>query len=307
MPSWYIKASIQGVLSILPQSHRWNYIFQRHISKGLRLSDRYFETKLEICQRHQQNYQTYGVKPLQKVVELGTGWLPIIPIGFYLCGVEQVTSVDVTPLMQDILIYETLEHFIKYADEGRLSAFLPDAKPERLEYIRELVNQNENFDGENALKSLGITTLIADARHSRIEEVDLFASNTTLEHIPEDIIMGIFQNFHQILSTDGLMSHLIDLSDHYSHFDRRIDAYNFLKFSPMMWRIFNNKLHYQNRLRISDYRALVQDSGFDLLVEENQPKTTDAVDNIQVAPEFQHYSQDDLMVTTSWMVCRPRV
>jgi hypothetical protein len=137
MPSWYLKVGIQGVLSLLPQSQRWNYLFQRYASKGLRLTDRYFEGKLAICNRHLDHYQQYA-KPVNgadmghpanaypaRIVELGSGWLPIIPVGLLLSGVEQVISVDINPLLRDELIAETLQYFVRYADEGRLSQHLP--------------------------------------------------------------------------------------------------------------------------------------------------------------------------------------
>lgn len=305
MATWYIKASIQGVLSLLPQSHRFNYVFQRHISKKLRLSDSYFQQKLEVCSRHLKNYTLYTHQQPQSVVELGTGWLPIIPIGLYLSGVEQVISIDVTPLLSDLLVKETLQHFVKYANGGRLTEYLPEIKPERLENIRAILHESERLDAKQALERLHITPIIGDAREADIDHIDFMASNTTLEHIPGDTIEGIFRNFRKILGHEGLMSHLIDLSDHYSHFDRAITPYNFLKFSSSTWRIFNNSLHYQNRLRVSDYRKIHERSGFELLLEDSKPSTTDLIDKITLSTEFQHYSREDLIVTNSWMVSCP--
>jgi hypothetical protein len=97
----------------------------------------------------------------------------------------------------------------------------------------------------------------------------------------------------------------IDLSDHYSHFDHRLTPYNFLRYSAASWRLFNNDLHYQNRLRVSDYREIHELTGFKILYERDEPLETDLIDRIALAPEFQHYDRQDLIVTRSWIVSCP--
>lgn len=100
------------------------------------------------------------------------------------------------------------------------------------------------------------------------------------------------------------MSHFIDLVDHYAHFDRRLTPYNFLRFRPGVWRLLNNPLQYQNRLRVSDYRDAHSRAGFRIVREENDDSGAAQLDCLQVAPEFRHYSRQDLAVTSSWMVSR---
>jgi hypothetical protein len=91
MPSWLLKAGIQGVISLLPNSRRVNYLFQHNVSKGLQLSEPYFEEKLKICTQHIANYRSVKQAPSalsKNVLEIGTGWLPIVPIGLFLCGID---------------------------------------------------------------------------------------------------------------------------------------------------------------------------------------------------------------------------
>jgi hypothetical protein len=100
------------------------------------------------------------------------------------------------------------------------------------------------------------------------------------------------------------MSHFIDLADHYSHYDRRLTPYNFLRYRRSSWWLFNNRLQYQNRWRISDYRAVHAAAGFHILREENDGSAATALERVRLAPEFRHYRQEDLAVTSSWMVSR---
>ena len=62
MKRWIIKTAIQRVLSWLPQSHRWNALFQRFVSNGLELKFSAFETKVSCARKHYENYLTYSGK-----------------------------------------------------------------------------------------------------------------------------------------------------------------------------------------------------------------------------------------------------
>ncbi|GAB1420487.1 hypothetical protein MASR2M15_05850 [Anaerolineales bacterium] len=306
MPSWYLKVAIQGTLSLLPQSHRWNYIFQRLVSKKLQLSAAYFEEKLALCVEHINYYDNYNSNSPSRIVELGTGWLPIVPIGMALMQEAEIISIDLTPLLRDQLVQETLAFFIRYADEGLLVQKLPRVKQSQVDKLRDALQMVEEKGAEQALALLGIRYYVGDARTFRLDDLDFFISNNTLEHIPGPVIKEIFQNFHSILGAKGLMSHLIDLSDHYSQFDKNLTPYNFLKFSSNRWKPYNNKLQYQNRLRLSDYKTIHQEAGYEILSEDNKSASINLLDEITLSPEFSTYTREDLAVTSSWIVSRPQ-
>jgi len=310
MASWLLKAAIQGTIALLPQAHRINYIFQRNLTKRLRLKEPYFEGKLTVARRHLQNYQRVrpdspAVPP--DVLELGTGWLPIVPISLFLHGVDIIRSVDITPLLNQQLIRETLEMFVKYADEGRLTRHLLHVQPERLDTLRRVAAQANALSALDLLKQLRIEVVVADASKLDLpaESLTLIMSNTTLEHISPEIMTGIFRAFRRVIRRDGVMSHLIDLTDHYSHLDRNITPYNFLQFSELTWRLFNNRLQYQNRLRASDYRRVHQETGFEIKIEENRSATEEQFRSVKLAPAFARYTTEDAMVIESWMVSVP--
>lgn len=305
MPSWYLKASLQGILSRLPNSTSWNYLFQRHVSKGLRLGPKYFETKLAICDRHLQNYRVHRQEPLQRALELGTGWLPIIPIGLYLCGVDHIISIDIQSLTRRNLTYETISLFVQYANEDKLSKHLPLLKAERMDSLIVLFEQLESISTEDILSHLNIQSIVQDVRDIQIPPVNFIISNSTFEHIPPEILDGILSKFYQLLNDDGLMSHLIDLSDHYSHFDRTLTKYHFLQYSDARWRKYDNDLLYQNRLRITNYRNLHQQNNFDILEEDNNQSLSELPQGFQLAEKFTQYTLQDLLVNSSWMISQP--
>jgi len=80
--------------------------------------------------------------------------------------------------------------------------------------------------------------------------IQLISSNNTYEHIYPEVLGGIIQRMWALLAPGGIMSHFIDMSDHFAHMDRGIDIYNFLRFSEKQWDLIDNRIQPQNRWRL---------------------------------------------------------
>jgi hypothetical protein len=280
MASWLIKAAVQGAISPLPGRDRLNHLLQRHVTGSVTLTDEVFERKLAQCRRHIESYRAqHGAVP-RHVLELGTGWYPIVPIGLIEAGVERVTTVDVNPL----------------CDLARARAALQ-------RFGRQLPADPVATDAGGLLEPLGVQMLVRDVRDSGVERgsVDLFVSNNTLEHIPPTTLAEIMAEFRRLAAPGAVMDHFIDMSDHYAHFDRSITEFNYLRYSDRRWRPFNNRLQYQSRLRISDYRRIIEDAGFRVTAEDAERGPMDALDQITLAPRFQRYPREELAVVRCWL------
>jgi hypothetical protein len=310
MPPWIAKAAIQGFISLLPQPQQWNYLFQKHVTHSMPLvrNASMFTTKLEACRQHLENYEriTLSGNLPETAVELGTGWFPIVPVALVLSGVSQVITFDIVTLLRQENVQQTLQLFVKYHEQGELSRLLPTAQQDRMTQIAQLA-QDGTSNPVDLLKKLGIICVQQDAAHSglRASSVDLFISNNTLEHVPGRVIQDIFQEFRRIATPISVMSHLIDIGDHYSLFDHRITAYNYLRYPESTWRIFNNSLQYQNRLRLSDYLRFHTEAGFVVKHQDNVTGTVEDLLSVPLAEQFRDYSQDDLLVLASWLVSVP--
>lgn len=306
MPPWIVKAAIQGTLSRLPNPQRWNRLFQKYVTRSLDLADDYFLEKWSQCERHVANYRRHtGEEPDVgfRALELGTGWFPITPIGLALSGATEVVSIDLQDLLAHERVVETLKRYGRHIASGRITAAAPDA----IGRIEHLLDRAPELSAREMLAELGIRARLADARDSGLpdDSIDLICSNNTLEHIPRGVIVDIFREFRRLLAPGGLMSHHIDLADHYANFDRSITVYNFLKYSQRLWPLFNNDLQYQNRLRIADFRDIHAEAGWEILGEDNDAESLDVLRSVRVAPEFQRYSEEDLAVYSTWMTARP--
>ncbi|MCA9625487.1 MAG: class I SAM-dependent methyltransferase [Myxococcales bacterium] len=301
MPPWIIKAGIQGALSRLPDPQRFNRLFQKYVTRSLDLADDYFLYKWSQCDRQVRDYFRLrpDADPGFSVLELGTGWFPITPIGYALNGARRAYSIDMQDLLAHESVVDTLRAYARMLDDGRIEVRDPTAR----DRLRGVLNQAHRLSARELLDAIGVEAVIADARRSGLPDrsVDLIGSNNTLEHIPREVIEGIFVEFERLLSEGGLMVHFIDMADHYANFDHGISDYNFLKFSDRAWSLFNNDLQYLNRLRVSDFREIHAAAGFRLLEEVNTGDES-LLDGITLAPEFQHYARADLVPVTTWMV-----
>jgi hypothetical protein len=307
MPNWKAKAAVQDLLSLLPGSDYWNMLLQRYVTRLLVLTPSRFEQKLSQCRRHLERTESATGKPWSafSVLELGTGWHPIIPMGMYLSGASVVWTVDIASLLSPDRVVEAAGFFVRYAGSGRLAELLPSARPDRMEPLERLAAEGPRGRApEELLQTVHVVPLVCDVRRAALSDasVDLFISNCVLEHIPRNDIGDIFRTFKRLARPGAVMSHLVDMADHYADFDPSITSYNFLKYSERSWRWYNCNLHYQNRLRLTDHREVHREAGFRILAEYNVQGTEAALDSVPLAAQFTHYPRQELLVTKAWII-----
>jgi SAM-dependent methyltransferase len=238
-----------------------------------------------------------------RVLEIGSGWQPLIPILFSLAGAREVIMMDVERLCSPATLTASVNGLL-------LSR---QTIVEGLGLAEETFNRrlNELVPGEpldNNLARLGIRYMApADARKTGLRDgaVDVVTSRATLEHIPLRIIREIFAESARILRPGGLMCHFVDCSDHWEHGDKRIARVNFLKFSDRAFDwIQGNGLNYQNRLRHPEYATLLREAGLRIVREERtvDPKSLSLLDSFPVAPRFRAFSKEDLATVDSYFL-----
>ena len=110
MKKWILKAIVQKTISYLPYRNKINYFFQKYVTKGVFLSQVYFEDRLSHASDHISWYEEH-VKSLDgaKTFELGCGWYPVVPLSMYLKGASEIYSIDISQLMNKETLKTTLE------------------------------------------------------------------------------------------------------------------------------------------------------------------------------------------------------
>jgi SAM-dependent methyltransferase len=309
MPSWILKACVQRVVGALPASHYWNELLQQHISRSLNLTDDNFNNRLDACRTHLEHFKSHA-KPIRDnihVIELGTGWFPIVPIALWLCGADKVQTYDIVQHLTSARLTATLQKFVETFHNGTLMDHLPGTDVGRAKELASLAEKALRVAPGELLQRIGIEYIVQNFARNDIstQSIDLVISYAVLEYPRSDLIMETLKEFRRIIRPGGVMSHWIDFRDEYAYFDNKISPYNFLRFSHQSWRLINNPLIPLNRLRISDFRRAVGQAGF-RIVDENIVRGEEAdLLRVPLARQFRAYPTNDLLALDAWLVCVP--
>ena len=309
--SWWVKAGLQWGMSLSSDPQRLNQLFKKHVTKSDHLTPDYLAWKHANVERHVDNATKYGTGIRgAHVLELGTGWFPIVPVGLALAGADRVTTVDRQDLLNLDRIRQAMELHRSLLADGVIDLPGPDAPPvaDALARLDEAIGAASEAGAtpRSVLAQLGIEALVDDATQLELDRpVDVFVSNDVFEHIPGSVVVEILANYRRLAGTDAIGSHFINLADHYASFDSSITPFHFLQFEGWRWKVVNNELQYHNRLRIDDHRRLQRDGGWTVVAEDNVRGELGDLRSVALAPEFRDRLEDDLLVTSTWLVSRP--
>lgn len=194
------------------------------------------------------------------VVEIGTGWVPVVPLGLHLMGAGRIVTFDLNRHFQAELTLRSVPLLRDCIGEIQRRTGL-DPAPLHARLDRLMTADSP----ETLLRLAGIEYRApADASRSGLPSgsVDLVYSNLVLEHIPESALRAIHAESRRILKPEGVAWHNVDYSDHYAATNRHVSATNFLRYSARFWSaVGNNDILWQNRLRKSQHQALLAASG----------------------------------------------
>lgn len=297
MKKWKQKAIIQKTISYLPLSQMINFFFQKYVTKGVNLSDEYFYDRLGHARDHINSYRRYSNKLIPiSCLEIGTGWYPIVPVSLFLLGADKIYSVDISFLTSKERVKTTLKKFIECNNQEQLKNYI-DYNKERFNAIISILDEYEKLTFDEVLQKLNLNYLIEDARNLSLPEnsIDLINSNNTFEHIYPEILKPILKDFKRVVKkNDGVMSHFIDMSDHFAHFDKSINIYNFLKFSDKEWKRIDNSIQPQNRIRIYDYKQIYFELDIPISEESSRKGNLDELKSVFLADKFKNFPLEEI-------------
>lgn len=296
---WLAKAALQKALSAAPGGQRLNYLLQRRVTHGLPRPPAELKSKFRAALLHWRAAKENGGGPPQSAFEFGPGWELAVALCLYMLGVERQVLADLRPLLRPGLL-------------GHAAGFYRAQLPE-LERLagKELRPLPPGPEGRAWLRSLGIDYRAPqDAARSGLPDasVDLVHSTQVLEHVPAAALVPLLAECRRLTSPAGVVSLTIDMADHYSQFQPGLSPYNYLRFSDAAWRLINSGLHYQNRLRLSDYLEAAGRAGLAVAAQElTLPDESQraALAAMPLARRFAGRDMEDLMVLEAHLVLRP--
>ncbi len=236
-----------------------------------------------------------AVKPGNRLLELGTGWLhwesTILRL-FY----------DVEVVLFDVWDNRQFPAFLRYFQE--FSKIVDDIIP-----MRSHERQRVHSLLGKLLSARSFDEVYAITGHRYVVEpagtldqfpdnyFDLIFSSSVLEHIERPIIPAFMQGCYRVLKPHGRAIHLVDLGDHLTLYDPSMPYNkNYLKYSDTVWRLFfQNDVQYFNRVQRSEWRKHFADANFQLVEERSEPID---LSGLNISRSFAHFDRDDLACLT---------
>jgi SAM-dependent methyltransferase len=297
--NWRIKGIVQKALSTAPGGIQVNDLLQR-TAGGLRNVEATVDSKVVddwivlAGQLRDLNVRIPGAV----LAEVGAGWMPVLPLCFAVAGARTCHTLDLTRHLDTRLTARAIT---------RLRVHLPRIATAAGIGVDEVQARYEHVsaapDVATALERAGIRYHAPeDAAHTGLEDrsIDVVFSNSVLEHVPSEDIAAILRESNRILKADGVSLHSVNCGDHYAYFDRSITPINYLKFSDRQWRMWNNRLLYQNRLRPVDFLQIAEAAGLEIVLSRFSPKDKllKLLPALEVAEQFRRYAPAQLCATS---------
>ncbi|ASJ90405.1 hypothetical protein [Porphyrobacter sp. CACIAM 03H1] len=236
-----------------------------------------------------------------RVLEIGSGWIPVAPLIYRLAGAREVILSDQHHLLHPRSV-EAAVAFLK----ARQDRLVEEAgiEPWRFDMVLDVPLEG----GLDAmLDALGLAYVVPLDRTTLKGGIDIAYSHTVLEHIPPAALAEIFALVRARLGKGGLFCNGIDNSDHRRGYDAELSLVDFLRYSELGWKMLCiNPQDYTNRLRHSDYVALLADAGFrvaDTQVHVAQG-ALQSLEKESLPERFRGKSAEDLCTTWSLMLAR---
>jgi SAM-dependent methyltransferase len=224
------------------------------------------------------------------------------------CGPGDSLGVGVLALAKGAASYCAIDRFPVSFEPCRESAIfrelLSSLAPEERRRVEEVIAvdsggarlANDRFQYFNSIP------LEEASRRLGKQRFDVVFSNAVLEHVKD--VASALRSMRELLAPGGIMAHDVDLRSH-QNFERH--ELHFLEYSPAVWRAMTSNTGEPNRVRLPEYRRILEDLGFadvDIRVKSRfDPELLRRI-RPRLAPPFRALSDDDLSVAVFLVTAR---
>ena len=232
------------------------------------------------------------------VVELGTGWIPAVPMTLLLAGVR-VDTFDVTRHVDGCLYGRTRDVLAGRLDRLATAARLPESVIEerlrRVDDVADFATAAGQLDGRYAAP-VDTTSLPYDELTA-----DVVISNLVLQCIPKEVLEPVLRESFRILKPGGHAIHRLYLGDEYAGRDPNRNRLHYLAYTENTWQTwFCHRLKHLNRLRAPQFLAMFEEIGFEVRHTERSVDETsiDHLKQIGVDDQFGDFTWEEIATTS---------
>ncbi len=292
---WRVKGVLQKVLGAVPGGVLVNDVLQRAFGE-LRDFDAVVKNKVVddwlVLISHMNELK---INPRDLVyVEIGTGWMPTLPVCYALVGARACHTFDLNRHLKEDLTLRMVQALATHLPAIAQAVSRPSAE---IEAVHAALAQARNAGDLLRLARIEYNAP-ADAAQTGLADgsVDIVFSNSVFEHIGEKALARIMRETYRILKPGGLAIHSVNCGDHYAYFDREITFLNYLSYTEKEWAFWNNGMLYQNRLRPQRFLDLAREAGLQIVLDKQKPKPElmALLPKMKVAAEFAHMPPEQL-------------
>lgn len=257
---WWMHWLSQLGMASVPGGRKLHRLMQDHLGEHRHLASSTRFDNAELFLRKTLRLTEGQQDPL--VVEIGTGWIPAVPLTLLVAGLR-VDTYDVTRHVDAKLFMRTRDVLRSRSERLAQAAGLPESvvadQLEAIATVEDFATAARRLRGGYAAPV--DTTCLPYAA----DEVDVVLSNLVLQCIPREVLRPVLAETFRILKPGGYAIHRLYLGDEYAGRDPQRDRLHYLTYSERTWqRWFCHRLKHLNRLRAPHFLDLFAEIGFEV-------------------------------------------
>lgn len=254
------------------------------------------QRNVSLCHQHDL------LKPDDRVLELGTGWVHWEALSLRLFFDFKATLYDVWDNRQWQAVKSYLRRLSnQLVEENLLPRFDVGSARNLIKRVCEMEFLEEMYD------LLGFQYIVDPDGMMRSLPADSFGlilSAGVFEHIQRETADSYVKTMAKLLKKGGHCILSINMTDHLYHYDRAASPKQYLAYSDRTWRLlFENRLQYINRLQRPEWLSMFADGGLQLVEEDGACAD---LRELNLNAKYKRFPKRDLECTTLNVLLRKR-
>ena len=274
-----LKTTVFKILDFLPEKLGTsvyhilqNFSENRNLDKKIKSCEATFDTLQKILIQLDCSLKN------KKIIEIGSGWLPIMPYFFVFKGNSK-----------KVYTYDLNNHYQKKTIQNFNSFF------EKTYSVPLNTNGANHYDLPDSITYFPNRNV----NDSDLPQADIVFSRFVLEHVTPEDLLKMHIHFKKNLPKDTLIIHFISPSDHRAYSDKSLSLQDFLKYSSEEWNAIQTRFDYHNRWRLPHYLALFNSLEYSIeYLSHDNPKIDsiqfDSFKKLKIHKDFSNFTDTEL-------------